>query len=466
MVALLRSTNTGEVVPDTIVAVATPSGEGGIAVIRLSGPDSISIADRLFHGRRSLSDASSHTLSHGHLAFPDTDGITDEVLVAVMRAPKSYTCEDVVEINCHGGLRLAQEVVDACRAMGARRAERGEFTERAFLNGRLDLAQAEAVLEMVQARTGAGLSAACYQLTGGLSRRLAAVSGGITGALTRIEAGLEFPEEDVGVGDPRAEMEHARHALDEVNSLRATYERGRLISRGATVAITGPPNVGKSSLLNAILGHERAIVSPVPGTTRDIIEAEIDLDGLRVRLIDTAGLRATGDDVEREGTRRAERAAQEADVRVLVLDASGRIPSPDVLPPLEKGIIVMNKIDIGDEAVVSDVSGGVDATPICRTSALKDEGVDELCGIVRDVLLRDTAATSGDGVILSDRHAAALDECAESLQRVISEIEGQAREELVASDLRHTLDAIGRITGETTSEDILRGIFADFCIGK
>ncbi len=449
---------------DTIVALATPPGEGGIGIVRLSGPKAISIAESLFRGSGRLSDAPSHRLTFGRIHLPS--GVSDEVLVSVMRAPRSYTRQDVVEINIHGGVRLADEVVRACVERGARRAERGEFTERAFLNGRLDLAQAEAVLEMVRARTKSGLAAACYQLTGGLSEKLRSVSAAIAKSLALIEAGLEFEEEDLGIGDPRREIGNITEVRETVEALRKTYERGRLITTGATVAIVGPPNVGKSSLLNAILGEERAIVTPIPGTTRDIVEGEVDLDGVPVRFLDTAGLRETGDLIEREGTRRAERAAEAADLRLVVCDASGEIPPPRRLPDGPRTVLVINKIDIGDLKAVENLRALAQNRPAYETSATKHEGIDALCRGLRDLLTRDAPEPSTGGIILRERHAEALRRCAEHVERSLVEMNGQAREELVAADLRLALDEIGQITGETTPNDILRTIFDEFCIGK
>jgi len=458
--------------PDTIVALGTPPGEGGIAIVRLSGPQAVAIAEALFRGRRRLADLPSHRIVHGRIAIPTlasgsaAAAFGDEVLVSVMRAPHSYTREDVVEINCHGGVRLAEEVVRACCGAGARRAERGEFTERAFLNGRLDLAQAEAVLDLVRARTRAGLSAACYQLAGGLSTRLHGLSDAIAASLARIEAGLEFEEEDLGVGDPRAEVEGLRAVRTELDALRATYDRGRLVTVGASVAIIGPPNVGKSSLMNAILGEDRAIVSPVPGTTRDLVEGEADLDGVRARLVDTAGLREAGDAVEREGTRRAERAASAADLRVVVLDSSGDIAAPAALPDEPRTIVALNKADIARADAVAALRTLAAGRPTYLVSALRGDGIDALCAGIRKALIGGAGFPDTGGIILRERHALALGRAAEHLARATDEASGQAREDLVAADLRLALDEIGGITGETTPEDVLRRIFGEFCVGK
>jgi len=456
---------------DTIVALATPSGEGGIAIVRLSGTRAISIADSLFRAPRRLADAPTHTLLYGRLALNDSaaspgSGVFDEVLVSVMRAPRSYTREDVVEINCHGGIRLADEVIRACVSLGARRAERGEFTERAFLNGRLDLAQAEAVLDLVKARTKDALSAAYYELNGGLSARINALRDRLTASLARIETGLEFDEEDLGVGDPRAESAAFREILSEISALVGTYARGRLIAEGASVAIIGPPNVGKSSLLNAILGEDRAIVSHIPGTTRDLVEGEADLDGVRVRFVDTAGLRETGDAVEREGTKRAGRAASAADVVLLVCDGSGEIPW-DLTPVSGRNaIIVINKMDKARNEVLSVLSASAGSTPVFRVSALSGEGLDTLCRGIRETLCADAPEPKTGGVIIRARHADALSAAGSHLERALDEATGQARSELVAADIRLALDALGSITGETTPEDIIRRIFSEFCVGK
>lgn len=450
---------------DTIVARATPPGEGGIAVIRVSGPDSIQIVTDLFDGNTQLDTVPSGRIVHGWIRIPESN-IADEVVIAVMRAPHSYTTEDTVEISCHGGMRIVDEIVSACVARGARRAERGEFTERAFLNGRLDLAQAEAVLDLIRARTRSGLAAACYQLTGLMSERLHSVRDRIAEALTRIEAGLEFSDDGLDIGDPVAETESVSTALDTVRRLRGTYDRGRLMTDGATVAIVGPPNVGKSSLMNAVLGAERAIVSPIPGTTRDLVEGEAEIEGLRVRLIDTAGLRETGDIVEREGTRRAESAAENADVTVIVCDASGEIQSPKRFPTSKRTIIALNKSDIARTEAVAHLRGLYAESPIFDVSALDGTGIDEFIRGIGNMLIGDLETTVVGGVITRERHAIALDECAEHLERALDQIRTTALPDLVAADLRLALDAIGRITGETTPENILDAIFDEFCIGK
>ncbi len=456
---------------DTIVARATAPGEGGVAIVRLSGPNAIAIADALLELPNPLADVPGGRIVHGWIRVSegrdeDRVGIADEVLVAVMRAPYSYTREDVVEINSHGGMRLTEEIVGACVERGARRAERGEFTQRAFLNGRLDLAQAEAVLDLVRARTRGGIEAACHHLRGDFSARLAAVSDAVATALTRIGAGMEFEEEDLGVGDPRAEAEALSAVREEIGRLAETYARGRLVTEGASVAIVGPPNVGKSSLLNSILGRERAIVSPIPGTTRDLVEAEIELDGARVRFLDTAGLRETGDEVEREGTRRAELAAVGADVVVLVCDASDAIPTPPHVANARTLMVVANKVDIADEGAVDRVRGFAGDGAFHALSALTGEGVEAFVAGLRSAIVGDTELSADGGMVLRERHADALRECAGHLGRALEQIAATAQPDLVAADLRLALDAVGRITGETTPDDVLDAIFGEFCIGK
>jgi tRNA modification GTPase len=494
---------------DTIVARATPPGEGGVAIVRLSGPEAVGIVDTLYDGEQSLSSVEGGRVVHGWIrsgpvavSSGTTDrgaDIIDEVLVTIMRAPKSYTREDVVEIGCHGGMRVTDEIVRACVTAGARHAERGEFTQRAFLNGRLDLAQAEGVLDLIQARTRSGIDAALYQLRGSLSDDMHRVSGVIAASLARIEAGLEFDEDDLGVGDPTNEADAIRCAHESVEKLRSTYDRGRLIARGAVVAIVGSPNVGKSSLLNAIVGEERAIVSTTPGTTRDLVEAEVELDGLSVRFVDTAGLRYTDDHIEREGTRRAEHAGENADITLVVCDASGEIPAPKNLPGAKRIFLTLNKADRSDaDAVAALRELGVQAKTHL-VSALSGEGVDQLVQSVRDALVEDSELTVEGSIVTRERHANALQECSVHLSRAIGQItpvdlavdadrqvgaddskvdtdDGKVDAvdskidtvlpDLVAADLRLALDAIGEITGETTPDDILNAIFGDFCIGK
>jgi tRNA modification GTPase len=474
---------------DTIVARATPPGEGGVAIVRLSGPEAVGIVDTLYDGDRSLSSVEGGRVVHGWIRSGPvavssgtsdlSADIIDEVLVTIMRAPNSYTRENVVEIGCHGGMRVTDEIVRACVTAGARHAERGEFTQRAFLNGRLDLAQAEGVLDLIQARTRSGMDAALYQLRGSLSDDMHRVSGVIAASLARIEAGLEFDEDDLGVGDPTVEAGAIRSAREKVDQLRSTYDRGQLIARGAVVAIVGSPNVGKSSLLNAIVGEERAIVSTTPGTTRDLVEAEVELDGLSVRFVDTAGLRYTDDHIEREGTRRAEHAGENADITLVVCDASGEIPAPTTLPGAKRVFLTLNKADRSDANVVAALRELGTHAKTHLVSAISGEGVDQLVQGVRDALVGDSELTVESSVITRERHASALHECSAHLSRAIGQITPVDSQvdavdsrvdavlpDLVAADLRLALDAIGEITGETTPDDILNTIFGDFCIGK
>ncbi len=465
MEEIKRNQGTMAYLSDTIVGLATPPGVGGVAIVRLSGPESIALADRLFKSSKiSLVSAASHTLSYGHFELGDT--ISDEVLVSVMRAPKSYTRENVVEINAHGGVRLAEKMVLALVKRGARRAEKGEFTERAYLNGRIDLTQAEAVLQMVEARTEGGLSAACFQLHGGLSEGVWRIGESISGALARIEVGLEFVEDQFmsDVGNPKAELDGLTSVRDEVGELLRSYDRGKLATVGATVVLVGAPNVGKSSLLNTLLGHERAIVTPVPGTTRDVVEGEIDLDGIRVRLLDTAGIRDTDDVVEQEGTRRARAAAERSDLSVLVLDGSGAVPLNLESWPVH-GIVALNKWDIRVKEVESEAIRNVGETPLVRTTATTGDGIGDLCGAIASALTEGIPDPTG-AVVLSERHADALSQTAEALDRALVEAKGRGEADLVAADLRLALDSVGLITGETTPDDVLRAIFDGFCVGK
>ncbi len=450
---------------DTIAAVSTPPGEGGIGIVRLSGPDAVAIAGRVFVSTtgRDIAHANRRVF-HGHVADAQ-GGIVDEVLLHVMRAPHSYTREDVVEINCHGGAGPVAAVLDETLRQGARLAEPGEFTLRAFLNGRIDLVQAEAVVDQIRARTHAGLRAAATAASGALSKELHAMKDNLADALARIEASVDFPDDDLPelVDEPlRIRLEKT---LERMRALLSTAEAGRLYREGACIAIAGRPNVGKSSLFNALLRDARAIVSAQPGTTRDRIEETIALSGVPVRLVDTAGLRHAHDEVERIGVSIARDAMQTADIVLLVLDASCPATEEDAalaeeLRALERPVwVAWNKIDLAPESLPPAGFHGL--TPI---SALTGEGVEALEKDLAGLLLGGASIAPDQGLITRVHQRDSLRRAAEALERILARF-GESPE-LLSIDLRDALDALGEITGETTPEDLLDRIFASFCIGK
>ncbi|KYH33755.1 tRNA uridine-5-carboxymethylaminomethyl(34) synthesis GTPase MnmE [Neomoorella mulderi] len=455
---------------DTIAAVATPPGEGGIGIVRLSGSEAVAIASKIFQPRRGPDFAASrsHTLRLGMIIDPATGETVDEVLACIMRAPHSYTAEDVVEINCHGGPLAVARVLQLALRYGARLAEPGEFTRRAFLNGRLDLAQAEAVLDVIRARSSQGLVAAVGQLQGKLSQKITGINDLLTGVLAAIEASLDFPEE---VGEASAgELGKLHQARDEVKKLLGTWEEGRLLNEGLKIAIVGRPNVGKSSLLNALLRQERAIVSQIPGTTRDTIEETLLLGGFACRLIDTAGLRETADTLESIGVARTRQAVKEADLVLMVVDLStGILPEDERILEEVAGktlIVVGNKVDL-----VSEKKNGLESFaglyPRVAISAREGRGLDELAQRVKEIVLGGKAVrTREDPLLTRARHRDALEKCLEHLNAAITAWEEGMPGDLIAVDLWAARDFLGEITGATAREDLLDRIFSDFCIGK
>ena len=442
---------------DTIVAIATAAGEAGIGVVRMSGPDSLAVARRLFRPSASHCAFESHRLYHGHIN--DSQEIVDEVLLAYMQAPRSYTAEDVVEIHGHGGPAPLERILHLCIEAGARLAQPGEFTLRAFLNGRLDLAQAEAVADVIHARSGASLRLAVNQLGGRLSRAVDAAQRKVLGVVAQLEANIDFSEDDVPPPAASGLLAELAAAQADLCALLRAADEGILYRRGARVAIAGRPNAGKSSLLNALLRTNRAIVTPIAGTTRDTIEETISLDGLPVVLIDTAGITDSSDPVEALGVGRSREAIGAADLVLFVYDAqAGWTPEDAELLPRDKPLLLAaNKRDLtGGRAL-----DGPEALPV---SALTGEGLPELEAGLR-CLLAPHAAT--DDILVNNlRHKTLLEDAQGHLRDAVASIEAGRAADFVAIDLRGALSALGAITGSKVSESVLDEIFSRFCIGK
>ena len=451
---------------DTIAAVSTPPGQGGIGIVRLSGPAAVAIARSVLP--RLPVDLRSHTLHYGHVADPATGERLDEVLTGVMLSPRTYTRQDVVEINCHGGVVATSRVLALLIRQGARLAEPGEFTQRAFASGRIDLSQAEAVMDIVAARTEAAGRVALRQLGGGLSERINSLKDRLAEVLAHMEAQLDFPDEDLlpdSIARTRDELENLR---EDVAALAGTFDDGRLLSEGIRAVIAGRPNVGKSSLLNALLMRDRAIVTEMPGTTRDVLEEYVNVGGLPLKVVDTAGIRQAHDMAEAEGVRRSLRAIEEADVVLAVLDASEPLhPGDRELIERVKGrnaIIVLNKSDLPRrlEAEFSPPAG----VPCVRLSAGTGEGIEELKEAVLNATVADPA-TFGQGIIVTNlRHKAALEGAASALAAALLALGAEAPLEILALEAREALDCLGLITGHVTPDEILNRIFSEFCIGK
>ncbi|HWH71562.1 MAG TPA: tRNA uridine-5-carboxymethylaminomethyl(34) synthesis GTPase MnmE [Candidatus Sulfotelmatobacter sp.] len=453
---------------DTIAAIATPLGEGGLAVIRLSGPQALAVADRCFvAGGKSAqqpSEAPTHTLHFGHVV---RDGQSvDEVMLAVMRAPRTFTREDVVEISCHGGMLPAKLVLDTILESGARLAEPGEFTRRAFLNGRIDLAQAEAVADVIHSRTELALRAANEQLAGKLSQRINALRDQMLATLAHVEAHIDFPDEDIAPDTKDQLVARLERGVAFMEELLRTANEGQILRRGIRAAIIGRPNAGKSSLLNQLLGHDRAIVSAIPGTTRDTIEETANIRGLPVVFIDTAGLREGRDEIEVEGIRRSRQTLEQAELILHVFDASEPLTEADQghLAELagKKRILVRNKMDLSGRLQLPPTPNSPRVDLCCLTG----QGVEALKDAIQQLAWSGEIKAEMLQVMINSRHQEALTRARVAAGRTIEALRSEATLELVAMDLRIAVNAVGEIVGKTTTEDLLDAIFSQFCIGK
>jgi tRNA modification GTPase len=454
---------------DTIAAVATPPGQGGVAIIRISGPRAEEIAGKIFARAAGKNGAlRSHNLHHGAIRDPKSDEILDEVLLALMRKPRSYTGEDVVEIHCHGGPLVTRRLLQLVLSQGARQADAGEFTRRAFFNGRIDLTQAEAILDLTQARTEKGMKLAVEQMHGGLSRWVKELREELLDILAQVEAAIDFPEEDI-------ELLHREELVGKIESLKnkiteiiASYEWGRLFREGAKVCIAGRPNVGKSSLLNALLGEARVIVTAIPGTTRDVVEESINLGGLPAVLWDTAGIHEADDPIEKIGVEFSLKRIEAADAVLVVLDGASPHTAEDesILRALKgrKGLIVVNKNDLPQQVDISWVAELAAEKPIVSVSAKEGAGLDELKQTLRDLLL--TEPTEPSIVLTNARHKAALQRTVEGLGASARVLHDGLSSELVTIELGEAREGLQEVVGAIAGGDILEHIFSNFCIGK
>lgn len=457
---------------DTIAAIGTPVGESGIGIIRMSGKKSFSIARRIFQPPpgKNVDWKASFKVHYGWIVDPETKELVDEVLLTLMPAPKSYTREDIVEINCHGGPLPLRKTLELTLRLGARLAEPGEFTKRAFLNGRIDLAQAESVLNIVQAKTEKGLGIALSQLKGALSKKINSLKEKMVDFLSSLEAEIEFGEEDIELSPRKEKESHLKRILAQIDLLLKTAEEGRVYKEGLKAAIIGKPNVGKSTLLNVLLQRERAIVSHTPGTTRDTLEEMINIKGFPLWLIDTAGLRKAKDEMEEEAVRRAHTKLEEADIILLVVDGSIPLEEEDISifrrVEKEKTLLVINKIDLPQKVNRERIKSFFANRKQVEISATKETNLEKLKRKIADFVLKETALSSPDYFILSIRQEQALQQARESVKRALLGARRKFSEELIAFDLREGIDRLGEITGEVVAEDILDRVFSRFCIGK
>ncbi|OFV83232.1 MAG: tRNA uridine-5-carboxymethylaminomethyl(34) synthesis GTPase MnmE [Acidobacteria bacterium RBG_16_64_8] len=457
---------------ETIVAVSTATGPGAIGIVRLSGPDAVAIAQSAFVPARGVGPRPEETYSmlYGHVVDPYTGESIDEALLALMRAPRSYTREDIVELHCHGGLAAQRAVLRLMIRLGARLAEPGEFTRRAFLNGRIDLAQAESVAAIVSARSSGALRASVRQLEGGLSERLRSLRKVLVGILAQAEVTVDFSDEDVDPLDWGALVEGLGSVEEDLARLHRTAFLGRALEHGVRTAIVGKPNVGKSSLLNALLMRERAIVSDVPGTTRDTVEDFIEIGGIPIQLVDTAGMRSGGDHVERLGVERSLRAMEQADLVLAVFDLSVAWDDTDQqlvdrLDP-ERSIIVGNKSDLVPWTRSREMTGIGHGHKQCVVSALTGEGIDDVRGLIQEIITGGEGLAVEEPVLATERHRNLVGKAVASTRAARACASLGRDEELVCEDIREAVHALGRITGEDLTPDLLDEIFSKFCLGK
>lgn len=454
---------------ETIAAISTPLGEGGIGIVRLSGSEAFPIVDRLFispKGKKII-EAKSHSILYGHIHEIRSGDVIDEVLISVMHAPNTYTREDVVEINCHGGMLSLRKVLESILREGARLSMPGEFTQRAFMNGRIDLVQAEAVIDVIRSKTDESRRIALEQLSGGLSEKITEIRDELIEVCAHIEAYLDFPEDEIEPDTEETLLQRAVIIRDGLDHLVKTYEDGRFYREGLSVAIVGRPNVGKSSLLNALLEKDRAIVTDVPGTTRDVIEEYLNINGLPVRIIDTAGIRESHNIPEQEGVRRSLRAIDEADLVIAVLDGSRELHEEDreIIRRMngKKTVIVMNKSDL--HCVLSD-RDLPDRYTVVRLSAKEGKGIDRLKDVVTEQSLT-AGREHREGVILTNmRHKVSVEGACDAVGRGIERLQDHYPLEIIAIEFRDALQKLGEIVGVATTDEILNRIFNSFCIGK
>ena len=456
---------------DTIAAIATAPGEAGIGIVRLSGSRAIDILYKVFKGKRNKSvfEIPSRVVSYGHIV-DDLGNVIDEVLSFIMRKPHSYTTEDVVEIHCHGGIIPVRKIMELVLKNGAVMAEPGEFTKRAFLNGRIDLTQAEAVIDVITSKTETGLNAALNQLDGELSKELHIIMGDLLSILAHIEASIDFPEHDIEEVTQDNILKAAIKGFAAMKKLSDSFEEGKIIRDGLSTAIVGSPNVGKSSLLNILIKENRAIVTDIPGTTRDIIEEYLNMGGVLVKLIDTAGIRETKDVVEKIGVERTKSAIEEAEVIIFVIDASIPLTREDydilALIKNKKVILAANKIDKGVHEDVSKLIEFYTQENIIKMSVKQKIGILELETKIKDLVYHGQASVSKNKMVTNIRHKDLLDKALDGVSRAIDGLKDGVPIDLLSVDIKEAWRRLGQITGDVVEEDIINEIFSKFCIGK
>lgn len=456
---------------DTITSISTPMGEGAIGIVRLSGPQAVEIADKLYKGKHLLNDVPSHTINYGHIIDPESIEVVEEVMVSVLRAPKTFTREDIIEINCHGGILTINRVLELTMTYGARMAEPGEFTKRAFLNGRIDLSQAEAVMDFIRSKTDRASKVAMNQIEGRLSDLIKKQRQSILEILAQVEVNIDYPEYD-DVEDATTEflLEQSKEIKQEINRLLDTGAQGKIMREGLSTVIVGKPNVGKSSMLNNLIQDNKAIVTEVAGTTRDVLEEYVNVRGVPLRLVDTAGIRETEDIVEKIGVERSRKALSQADLILFVLNNNEALTQEDYtlyeVVKNEDVIVIVNKMDLEQNIDINEVKDMIGDTPLIQTSMLKQEGIDELEIQIRDLFFGGEVQNQDMTYVSNSRHISLLKQARQTIQDAIDAAESGVPMDMVQIDLTRTWEILGEIIGETASDELIDQLFSQFCLGK
>ncbi|EOA9931806.1 tRNA uridine-5-carboxymethylaminomethyl(34) synthesis GTPase MnmE [Staphylococcus aureus] len=456
---------------DTITSISTPMGEGAIGIVRLSGPQAVEIADKLYKGKHLLNDVPSHTINYGHIIDPESKEVIEEVMVSVLRAPKTFTREDIIEINCHGGILTINRVLELTMTYGARMAEPGEFTKRAFLNGRIDLSQAEAVMDFIRSKTDRASKVAMNQIEGRLSDLIKKQRQSILEILAQVEVNIDYPEYD-DVEDATTEflLEQSKEIKQEINRLLDTGAQGKIMREGLSTVIVGKPNVGKSSMLNNLIQDNKAIVTEVAGTTRDVLEEYVNVRGVPLRLVDTAGIRETEDIVEKIGVERSRKALSQADLILFVLNNNEALTQEDYtlyeVVKNEDVIVIVNKMDLEQNIDINEVKDMIGDTPLIQTSMLKQEGIDELEIQIRDLFFGGEVQNQDMTYVSNSRHISLLKQARQTIQDAIDAAESGVPMDMVQIDLTRTWEILGEIIGENASDELIDQLFSQFCLGK
>lgn len=455
---------------ETISSISTPVGEGAIAIVRLSGIDALEIANKLYRGKKTLDKVDTHTINYGHIFDPDTDEVVEEVMAAVMRAPKTYTREDIVEINCHGGINTINRILQLTLKHGARMAEPGEFTKRAFLNGRIDLSQAEGVMDFIRSKTDEASKVASGQMQGRLKVYIESLRQSILNILAQVEVNIDYPEyDDVEEATAELLLEEAQKVKTEIEQLLKSSSQGRIMREGLSTVIVGKPNVGKSSLLNYLIQDNKAIVTEVAGTTRDILEEYVNVNGIPLKLVDTAGIRDTDDIVEKIGVERSHQALTQAELILYVFSNNEALTSEDIeiLDSIddENVILIINKLDLDSQLDIDELEKRYDF-PIVKTSITEGTGVDDLEDRIAELFFGGQVSSADSTYLSNNRHISLLEQSNSAISDAIESAHMDVPIDIVQIDLVKTWELLGEVIGEDVSEQLIDQLFRQFCLGK